>query len=154
VQVRSRAYILNRWFGESKPKHEVALRPVVSHHSQIAVLGLRAFFLPKLAERELQELRAITCPICRRNLQTIAALRSLWRVVRRCASRSSTETYRSSESRRPSVVAINPKRLRPKERGKANSSKRAHLKLVCASCASSSIEPRYQPVTLQLNLDC
>jgi hypothetical protein len=44
VQVRSRAYILNRWFGESKPKHEVALRPVVSHHSQIAVLGLRAFF--------------------------------------------------------------------------------------------------------------
>lgn len=77
----------------------VAIVTVIS----IAVLGLKAFLLAKLADRELQELGAIRCPICRSNVQTVAAFRSLWTTVKRSATRSGTEIYSSSETR-PSVA--------------------------------------------------
>lgn len=69
----------------------------------ILVLGLKALFLAKLDEKELRELAVISCPICRSNLQTVAAFRSLWRVIRRCA-RSSAESHQSPKNPRASLV--------------------------------------------------
>ena len=51
------------------------------------VLSVRAILLASLAERELAELQAISCPICRRNLETLAAVCVIVKTIRKLKAR-------------------------------------------------------------------
>ena len=76
----------------------------------IAVLVLKAVGLQLMSEAEIEQLDAIHCPVCKKNVGTIIAIRGLVRWIRLTMARLRNFVRRASARQAESVVTrIDPR---------------------------------------------